>query len=193
MARVLASIMLAAVDILVAGVMPAHSQPAAFTCPKAGTVAQYELGKVLYKGATPTDPYNCVIINLFGKEVTRLFNFYPGDLPEYATVKAAMIPLFLKQVQSVVFVFTAVSNRNQYKHTWNFLRKETITFDSRKIDADVYEVRVQGQLGNSFDGKWIWWFDPAMGIWIKSQFSLTSGVATGVTPPGGQLVSIIAP
>jgi hypothetical protein len=188
----LASFNAAAIGLLMT-VAPSQAQTPGFACPKAGTVAQYELGKVQYLGTSPDDSYDCLRVDPWGKTGGRLFNLYFVEKAEYPAVRSAMISLFSKHSQSVSFLFTASSNRNQYRATWTFLRTELLVLGDRKIETDVYEDHQQGLHSNNFDGKWVMWLDPRTGIWIKNDFSITSGTATGLGGQLGKLVSIVDP
>jgi len=169
-------------------------QPDDFACPKRGTIANYETGgKVQYLGTSENDPYNCQKIDLWGKRVGSLFNYYGVEKADYPNVRTALLNLFTRQSPSAVFVYVSLANRGQYKDTWRFLRRETVFVGSRKIEADVFERHNKGQLGNPHHSIWTLWLDPRSGIWIKTRVSVVSGNAAGVTPPGGDVTSISDP
>jgi hypothetical protein len=73
------------------------------------------------------------------------------------------------------------------------LRQDSIVVGDRKIVADVFERHNEGRLGNDHHGVWTLWFDPRTGIWIKSNVSVLSGLAEGVSQTGGALLSIVVP
>lgn len=177
-------------------ILDSHSsfaQPTGFTCPRNGTIAQYEFGKVQYLGPTRDDRYNCAFIGVTGKKGSLLFNFYWAEGDDYKAVRKAMLSLLLNETQSVRFTFLYPGNRNQYQETWAFRRMETLVLDGRKIDAAVYERHQEGMLGNDHHGRWMLWLDPRTGIWVKREFSLLRGQAMGVSQTAGALLSITDP
>jgi hypothetical protein len=193
-ARAHEGLIAAAVGALMFG-LPSYSQAAGFTCPNAGTVAQYQFGRVQYQGAAQSDPYLCALVNIYGKNVPLLFNFYGARASDYSTIENALVPLFAKQIKSASFVFqSTLNNGHELTETWTFLRTEEITLSGRNISTDVLELRRQRKLGHSYDFRWTLWFDPVTGIWIKRELTaMTPLTGQGITPSEGQLVSITVP
>jgi hypothetical protein len=189
---VLSAFSAAAVGFLTSGA-PSQAQAPGFACSKAGTTAQYELGKLQDLGTSPDDPNECMLVDPWGKTKGLLFNYYGVEKTDYPAIRSAMTSLFSKRSQSVSFLLTSAGSRNQFRDTWTFLRKESIMLGDRKIDADVYENHRQGQLGNDWDGTWVLWLDPRTGIWVKRSLSLASGTAQGLGGQLGKLISIVDP
>jgi hypothetical protein len=164
-----------------------------FSCPKPGTIAQFQNGKIEYAGIRNGDPYNCMRIGMKGTKGSFLVNYYAVGNEDYSTVKKAMIELLSKRAPTVTFTYTALSNRNQYQDTWRFLLKETISVGGRSFVADVYERDEQGRLGNSHHSIWTLWFDPRTGIWLKNKVAVVGGQAQGLGGTAGELLSVTEP
>jgi hypothetical protein len=76
-----------------------------FSCPKPGTIAQYQNGKIEYTGIRGGDPYNCMRIGVTGTKGSFLVNYYAVGNEDYSTVKKAMIVLLSKRAPTVTFTY----------------------------------------------------------------------------------------
>src|ERR1700753_742895 len=160
-----------------------------FSCPKPGTITQYQNGKVEYNGTRNGDPYNCLRTGITGEQRSFLANYSAVADADYPTVKKAMAEVLSKRAPTVTFTYTALSNRTQYQEPWKYLRKDTVSVGGRSFEADVYECDHQGRQGNSHHSIWTLWLDPSRGIWLKNTISVVGGQATGLGSNAGDLLS----
>ena len=174
------------------------AQPVDFACPKAGTIEQRSITTLKYTGPSPSDPFECTLINRLGKPETRLFNIFliedSNNTPAAtAPVRAGMLDLLAGRKTSVSFL--VASPRGYITHeTWTVLRKETLAVDGKSFATVVFDrdLASDPKLQNAFHGHYTNWLDPKTGLWLKSDLTGATG-ATNYYPQSFQVHSITFP
>jgi hypothetical protein len=173
------------------GVRIAQAQPVDFACPKGGVIEERALGKLLYTGASPSDPYLCNRLNYKNEPEARLFNFYLMGDANNAAVRPALLELLSGRNTKVTFAYTSPT-RYLSQETWTFVRREKVAVGGKTIDAIVLDREAEYQNRGAFHGHWVQWLDPKNGLWVKSQFNFISGQTSG-QPPSYEDHSITIP
>ena len=169
----------------------ASAQPVPFTCPKAGVIADFALGKIHYTGASPSDPAVCNHLNYKNEPESRLFNFYPLEDSSNAAVKSNLTELFSGRKPSVTFDYTSPTHYLSHE-TWKILRREQITIGGKPVNTVVFDREALYETRNANHFHFVQWFDPKSGIWVKNESNVLGGQANGM-PPSYQVRSITGP
>ncbi len=159
----------------------ARAQPADFACPKAGTVEQRAVSTLKYTGASPGDAEVCTLLDAYGKPALRLFNLYTlsGSNNQAATtapIRAGLRDLLSGRKTSASFPYTATNGYIQ-QETWTFQRKASFEVNGQAFDSLVFnrEISADPRGRSNFHGRYVMWFAPKAGLWVKSDLSIISG------------------
>jgi hypothetical protein len=163
---------------MVIGSVATSAEPAAFSCPKAGTVEQRGAYTFKYKGPSAKDRYLCTGVDSFDKPFARMFNLYGPIFSKAPNLRSGMLDLLSGKQTSVSFTFEDKSSE-----TWKFLRREQVIIAGKQINAMVFDHERQRHPNSThpFHGHYTVWLD---GLWVKSVLTSTDGeVARGEVRP----------
>jgi hypothetical protein len=173
-----------------------------FHCPATGTTITLDvLGasvKGVYQAGDPADPALCRIVTSAGETRTLLYNFFDTrSIIGLSSIRAGMDDLLSKHAGGAEFT---VPYRffNQFTEKWRRLGTETLLIGDRYVRAVKYD-RVRSQVrggwyqGDVAPAEWLVWYDPASGLFVKSERQGSGGTAVfdGDMPGNFKVVSLI--
>ncbi len=164
--------------------LPDNSPPIPFTCPAAGTAAQYDTGAILTFGAQAG--FNCPYIDGLGRSGIKAAGFADDDRLLDSGL-ARLWPLHVgsaRRFNAVLRFPFASAGYVIVQERYAVLRRETLTVPAGTFDTVVVEWEEFSRTdGGIYDGKRLFWFAPALGLSVKS----TIAIMTSVSPRIGRM------
>lgn len=172
-----------------------------FHCPKAGSTIKLAIatGSVegTYQAVDPADPVSCRIVTSAGEAKTLLDNFFDAkSLSGEEAIRKGMDGLLSKHKDRAEFeVATIGSLYRPDRETWKRLGTEILRIGNQFVRTVRFE-RVRQVMTNSSGyqdvGVWKLWYDPATGIFVRSEPVPTTvpGLGNGGIPGSFQVMSL---
>jgi hypothetical protein len=170
-----------------------------FRCPTAGTTVTLDVpaGAVtgVYETTDSADPVLCRIVTTAGESKSLLYNFYDaGSVLSQTPIRKGMDDLLSKHADQVDFEMYH-SFYSRVLETWKRIGMETLQIDGRYVRTVKFERTsrplsgppsyvASGSMGVYGPVNWLVWYDPAAGVFVKSERqtpNATAGLGAGMS------------
>lgn len=156
--------------------------PQGFRCPPAGLRVVLPEGTLTHHGPDSADSAVCRATTAAGVNQRLLLNFVPLPIHDEASVRAGLARLWPLEVgKTTDFSFigrTRDQSTFRFAERWRVDRAERITLAGALRDVLVISRTQEGMLGNLFLGTQTYWYDPAIGVFLKRDVAVTRGTSS---------------
>lgn len=162
---------------------PVALAPAAFRCPPAGTVVEYEAGRTITYLAQE-QPDACLITN-GARTQSMIYNLVPADRRAANALRSVLPKLWPLQVGKSVLSERApfltgdddIDKKflTSVDETITVLRSERLITPAGAFDTYVIERAYSSAYANSI-GRYYYWYEPRNGLLLKGLYERDSGV-----------------